>query len=332
MVSMKLRPKVLLATLAVAAFSAALTAPIAVAGTGTMMGGSTPAGAQTDPGAMMAGATPGTTDPGTGAMMDGGTGTTPDPGTPTGTMMGGTSPGTVDPGTMMGPGTTTDPQPGPSTMMGGTWDGSGPWGGTGMWGMMDSGMAWLADNPAAMQAWLQLRSEHLAAMQTWYETYKAGLTSAAAQQALHDLWTAQWNDMQGFMGQYASGADWTVPAMGMWSGWQMGDMMNGGTWNVSQMWGSGYGASWMMGDSAGMGQWLSLRGRQMSAAKAWMQHYGSAPGSPAAQAAMKTMTARERSQARRFFRQHHLPTSASMMRAATGGWMGLGGMWGGFGW
>ena len=286
---MKLKLKVPLTVLAVAALSAAVLAPVAAAGgPGTMMGGGT------------------------------GTGTTPGPGTPA--------------GTMMGSGTAADPQPGPGSMMGGTWDGSGAWGATGMWGMMDSGMTWLADNPAAMQAWLAMRTEHQQDMQAWYDTYKADLTSSAAQQALHDLWTAHWNDMQSFMQKHASGAGWTVPAMGMWNGWQMGAMMGGGTWDAGHMWGSGYGASWMMGDPAGMGQWLALRGRQVSAANVWMQHYGSAAGSPAAQAAMKALSALQRGQVKRFYKQHHLPTGSAMMRAATGGWMGLGGMWGGFGW
>ena len=285
---MKLKLKVPLTVLAVAALSAAVLAPVAAAG-------------------------------GPGTMMGGGTGT-------------GTTPGTADPGTMMGSGTAADPQPGPGTMMGGTWDGSGAWGATGMWGMMDSGMTWLSDNPAAMQAWLTMRTEHRQDMQAWYDTCKADLTSSAAQQALHDLWTAHWNDMQSFVQKYASGSDWTVPAMGMWNGWQMGDMMNGGSWDPQHMWGTGYGASWMMGDPAGMGQWLTLRGRQMSAANAWMQRYGSAASSPAAQAAMKALSARQRGQVKRFYKQHHLPTSSAMMRAATGGWMGLGGMWGGFGW
>jgi hypothetical protein len=269
MVTMKLRPKVLLTTLAVAAFSTALMVPIAAADSGTMMGG-------------------GATVPGTQADS--------------------------------------------STMMGGTWDGTGPWGGTGMWGMTDSGMTWLADHPSAMQAWLQLRTEHLVAMHTWYDTHKVDLTSAQAQHALHDLWTEHWNDMQSFMGQYAGGTDWTVPAMGMWHGWQMGDMMNGGSWDASHMWGSGFGAFWMTSHRAGMGQWLALRSRQVSAANGWMQRYGSSPNTAAAQAALKTLTAHQRSQVKRFYKHHHLPASASMMRAATGGWMGLGGMWGGFGW
>jgi hypothetical protein len=220
-------------------------------------------------------------------------------------------------------------------MNGGPSSGMGAWTGTGMWGMgssMGSSMAWLSDNPAAMQAWLQLRADHQQAMQTWHDSYKSDLTSPAAQQALHDLWTANWNDMQSFHEQYASGTDWTSPGSGMWDGWQMGDMMNGGSWNANHMWGTGYGASWMTSHPAGMGQWLTLRGRQIGAMNAWWQQHSTAPGSPAAQAALRTLNAQQRTQVKHFYRQHHLPTSSAMMRAATGGWMGLGGMWGGFGW
>ena len=120
--------------------------------------------------------------------------------------------------------------------------------------------------------------------------------------------------------------------MGMWNGWQMGGMMNGSSWDAGHMWGSGYGASWMTGHAAGMGRWLALRGRQVSTMNAWMQKYGATPGSPAAKAAMKTVNAKQRTQVKRFYHQHHLATGSAMMRAATGGWMGLGGMWGGFGW
>ena len=59
---------------------------------------------------------------------------------------------------------------------GGIWNGSGSWGGTGMWGMgFDA--HWLADHPDALEAWLQLRKDHLAALQAWYDTYKGDLTS-----------------------------------------------------------------------------------------------------------------------------------------------------------
>jgi hypothetical protein len=227
---------------------------------------------------------------------------------------------------MMGGGTGTG-----SWCAGGIWNGSGQWGGTGMWGT-GSGMQWLTDNPAALEAWLQLRADHQQAMQAWYDTYKADLTTPAAQQALHDLWLANWNDMKSFYEQYAGGADWTSPSNGMWGGWQMGSMMGGGTWDPHHMWGTGYGASWMTSHPAGMGQWLTMRGRQMSAMNAWWQQSSSAPGGPAAQAALKTLGARQRTQVKHFYRRHHLSTSPAMMRAASGGWMGLGGMWGGFGW
>ena len=91
-----------------------------------------------------------------------------------------------------------------------------------MWGMMDSGVTWLSGDPAAMQAWLQLRADHLKDMQAWHDTYMADLSLAQAQQALHDLWTEHWNDMQSFMQQYAGATGWTVPrstcgAAGRWA-------------------------------------------------------------------------------------------------------------------
>ena len=98
------------------------------------------------------------------------------------------------------------------------WNGDGHWGGTGMWGTA-SGAAWLTSNPDALAAWTQLRVDHQQAMQTWHETYKADLKSPAAQQALHDLWTAHWNDMKAFYEQYGNGAAWTCPSDGMWGGW-----------------------------------------------------------------------------------------------------------------
>jgi hypothetical protein len=216
-------------------------------------------------------------------------------------------------------------------MGGGTSSGMGAWAGTGMWGS-GSGMAWLTDNPAALQAWLQMRTEHQQATQTWYDAYRADLTSTWAQQALHDLWTARWNDMQDFYERYASGTDWTPPAMGMWGGWQMGDMMGGGPWNPRHMWGTGYGASWMTSHPTGMGQWLTIRGRQVGAMNAWSRQHSTALGSPTAQAALKTLGAHQRTQVKRFFQQHHLSATSFRMRSATGGWMSLGGMWGGFGW
>ena len=169
--------------------------------------------------------------------------------------------------TMMGTPTPT-PSPGPtgdtwgdSWCGGGTWGGSGSWGGTGMWGT-GTGASWLTNDPEAMQAWLQLKADHVAAMQTWYDTYKADLTTPEAQQALHDLWTKNWNDMKAFYEKYGNGAAWTCPASGMWGGWQTGGMM-GGSWDPSHMWGTGYGASWMMSHSNGFGRWLTMRARQL---------------------------------------------------------------------
>ena len=69
--------------------------------------------------------------------------------------------------------------------------GGGAWSGTGMWGA-GAGMQWLTDNRDALEAWLQMRTAHHQAMQGWYDTYATDLTSTAAQQALHDIWTTFW--------------------------------------------------------------------------------------------------------------------------------------------
>jgi hypothetical protein len=214
---------------------------------------------------------------------------------------------------------------------GGMWGGSGTWGGTGMWGT-GSGMAWLTGNPGALAAWTQLRADHVAAMQTWYDTYKADMTTPEAQQALHDLWTKNWNDMKAFYGQYAGGAAWTCPVQGMWGGWEMGGMMGQHDWDASHMWGTGYGASWMMSHSSGFGQWLAMRDKQTAAMTAWQHVYGSDPASAAARAALQTMRTHQRVQVKSFYMHHRLSVTTSRMREGAGGWMGLGGMWGGFGW
>ena len=49
---------------------------------------------------------------------------------------------------------------------GGMWNGAGAWGGTGMWGT-GADAQWLFDDPAALQAWLEMRTAHQQAMQTW---------------------------------------------------------------------------------------------------------------------------------------------------------------------
>ena len=78
---------------------------------------------------------------------------------------------TMMPAPTPSPGSTTAPG---GWCGGGIWNGggSGQWGGTGVWGM-GSGTGWLASNPAALQAWLQLRTDQVKALQTWHETYMA---------------------------------------------------------------------------------------------------------------------------------------------------------------
>jgi hypothetical protein len=237
--------------------------------------------------------------------------------------------------TMMGTLTPT-PSPSPtgntwgdSWCGGGMWGGSGSWGGTGMWGT-GTGASWLTNNPDALAAWLQLKADHVAAMQTWYDTYKADLTTPEAQQALHDLWTKNWNDMKTFYEQYGNGATWTCPAAGMWGGWQGG--MMGGSWDPSHMWGSGYGASWMTGHRSGFRQWIALRARQTAAVTAWQQSYAGNLTGSAAQTALQSMRTHMRTQVKSFYRNHGMTATTTRMRYGAGGWMGLGGTWGGWGW
>jgi hypothetical protein len=235
---------------------------------------------------------------------------------------------TPTPMATLSPGSTTVPG---GWCGGGMWNGTGSWGGTGMWGT-GSGMAWLTSNPDALAAWTQLRADHQLAMQTWYDTYKADLTTPQAQQALHDLWTKNWNDMKAFYEQYAGGATWTAPSDGMWGGWDMGGMMGHIDWDASHMWGSGYGASWMMSHSSGFGQWLTMRGRQTAAVSAWQHRFRAHPDSSAAQTVLQTMRTHQLAQVKSFYMHHGLSVTTARMRDGAGGWMGLGGMWGGFGW
>ena len=76
------------------------------------------------------------------------------------------------------------------------------------------GLSWLTDNPDALVAWLQLKADHVAAMQTWHDTYKADLKTPEAQQALHDLWTKTWNDMKTFYEQYDERRHLDLPLRG----------------------------------------------------------------------------------------------------------------------
>ena len=214
---------------------------------------------------------------------------------------------------------------------GGVWNGDGHWGGTGMWGT-GSGAAWLADNPDALAAWTQLRADHQQALQTWYDTYKADLRSPEAQQALHDLWTTFWNDMKAFYEQYANGAAWTCPSAGMWGGWDHDGVMGHHDWDASHMWGTGHGASWMTDHPGAFGHWLGMRAEQTAHVDRWAERHHGDLKSDAAQEALHAMRAHHRAQVKSFYRHHHLTVTSSRMRDGAGGWMGLGGMWGGFGW
>ena len=214
---------------------------------------------------------------------------------------------------------------------GGIWNGDGHWRGTGMWGA-GSGARWLADNPAALEAWLQLKTDHLVAMQAWRDTYRADLRSPAAQQALHSLWTELWNEMKAFYAQYGGGATWTCPSDGMWGGWDHDGTTGHHDWDAAHMWGTGHGAAWMTSHPGAFGHWLTMRAKQTAAATAWQHRYGDHPGSDAAQTALHAMRSHQRTQVKSFYRHHHLKVTSGRMLDGAGGWMGLGGMWGGFGW
>ena len=109
-------------------------------------------------------------------------------------------------------------------------------------------------------------------------------------------------------------------------------MMGHHDWDASHMWGTGHGASWMMSHSNGFGQWLAMRGKQTVAARAWSQKYHNALKSSAAKTALRAMRTHQRAQVRSFYTHHGLSVTTTRMRNGAGGWMGLGGMWGGFGW
>jgi hypothetical protein len=63
-----------------------------------------------------------------------------------------------------------------------------------------------------------------------------------------------------------------------------------------------------------------------------MQEHQGALRSAGARTDLNHMTASHRAAVKSFFKHHGLRTNATMMQQATGGWMGLGGMWGGWGW
>ena len=216
----------------------------------------------------------------------------------TGGTGGGTGGGTYGPGSWCG---------------GGVWNGNGAWGGTGAWGT-SSGAAWLTGHPAAFGAYLDLRIKNIQAMKSWAQQYGRDLTSAAARQALQAIWQQNWTDMKAWYQQYGGGSGWTAPGSGCWGG---------------GMWGSGYGSGWLTSHPAAFADYLDLRLGQVSDMKAWLAQYAGNLSGSAAQTAMQTMRSEHRAEIVKFFKDHGLTSGA---RWGYCGWMGLGGMWGGWGW
>jgi hypothetical protein len=78
----------------------------------------------------------------------------------------------------------------------------------------------LMSNPKALEAMQELRAEHQAEMQAWYQQYGSDPSSAAAQAARRQLREEHWNDMQQLFKKYGVKA----PAQagqggGMMGGW-----------------------------------------------------------------------------------------------------------------
>lgn len=100
----------------------------------------------------------------------------------------------------------------------------------------------LMDNPDALKAMQELRAEHRAEMQSWYEQYGSNPSSAEARAALQKLRDEHWDDMRDLFGKF--GIDVPVGA-------GPGGMMRGtggcGGGCAGAGAGAGYGAG-MMGD------------------------------------------------------------------------------------
>ena len=105
----------------------------------------------------------------------------------------------------------------------------------------------LMSDPEAAQAMQELRAEHRAEMQAWYEKYGSTRSSAEARRALRKLRAEHWSDMQALFGEYGIKA----PGAGRSGGGSCGGLGSGGCGAGGQ--GAGYG---MMGSSGGMmGGW-----------------------------------------------------------------------------
>ena len=100
----------------------------------------------------------------------------------------------------------------------------------------------LAGNQAAQKDVQALRSEHLADMKAWHDTYGQDPSSAQAQAALTKLRTEHWNDMLALMKKYGvSAGAGAGPGM-------MGGNGSGSGWRS----GAGYGGGMMRGSGLGM--------------------------------------------------------------------------------
>ena len=75
-----------------------------------------------------------------------------------------------------------------------------------------------------------------------------------------------------------------------------------------------------------------MRGKQTAAVSAWSHKSRNALRSSATQTALQTMRMHQRAQVKSFYRHHDLSVTTARMRYGAGGWIGLGGTWGGFGW
>jgi len=105
----------------------------------------------------------------------------------------------------------------------------------------------LMSDPEAAQAMAELRTEHRAEMQAWYEKYGSSGSSVEARTALRKLRAEHWDDMQALFGEYGIQA----PEAGRSGGGSCGGLGSGNCDAGAQ--GAGYG---MMGAGGGMmGDW-----------------------------------------------------------------------------
>jgi hypothetical protein len=130
------------------------------------------------------------------------------------------------------------------------------WGGGGSCGALMS-------NPDAVKGMQDLRVEHRADMQAWWQKYGSDPQSAAAQEALRALRQEHWNDMRALFKKFGIAAPATAQGQagpGMMGGGPggRGGTGAGGCWNGTQTpaetssGASGYGSGMMGGGYGGM--------------------------------------------------------------------------------